>query len=52
MYNAEAINAHRKFLTTKYGEYIDWMVENIPIGATSCIKCKAGDVYTKAISFL
>ena len=48
MYNREEINAHRKFLTEKYAEYIDFIVQNIPPASTSCLKCKDGDVFIKA----
>lgn len=52
MYNMEAINAHRNFLTQKYAEYIAWITENVPMGATSCLKCKDSNVFNKASQLL
>lgn len=48
LYNMEQMNKHRNFLNTKYGEYIDWIVQSIPIGATSCIQCKQENIFNKA----
>ena len=47
LYNLEQLQTKRNWLNTRYSETIEWLAQNIPIGATDCFTCKQEDVFNR-----
>ena len=39
-YQAENLNSRRNWLNTRWAQYLNWLTENVPPGATDCFTCK------------